>query len=155
MRADHDPPYLEEEGVRRLRLALIVGILMVIGAACSSDGATTTLDVTLDSFKFEGSSWEVPAGEEITITLTNEAAIDHEWVILRPGVTISSEDDLPATEEELLANFVYWEEEVEGGDTQTFTFTAPAVGTYQVICAIEDHFNSGMEGTLTVSEPES
>jgi uncharacterized cupredoxin-like copper-binding protein len=30
------------------------------------------------------------------------------------------------------------------------TFTAPAAGTYQVICAIETHFDAGMEGSLTV-----
>jgi uncharacterized cupredoxin-like copper-binding protein len=29
------------------------------------------------------------------------------------------------------------------------TFTAPAAGTYQVICAIETHFDAGMEGSLT------
>jgi uncharacterized cupredoxin-like copper-binding protein len=65
-------------------------------------------------------------------------------------VTIASEADLPETEEELLANFVYWETEVGPGEKVTETFTAPAAGTYQVICAITDHFNAGMTGTLTV-----
>jgi uncharacterized cupredoxin-like copper-binding protein len=87
--------------------------------------------------------------------MTNDAEIAHEWVILQPGVTISSEDDLPETEEELVANFIYWEEEVESGDTATFTFTAPAAGEYQVVCAIPGHFNAGMEGTLTVSAPQA
>jgi uncharacterized cupredoxin-like copper-binding protein len=136
------------------RWALFVVALALLATACSSDdGATTSLDVKLDSFEFDGSSWEVPAGQEITIELANEADIAHEWVILKPGVTITSEDDLPATEEELLAEFVYWEEEVEAGDTQTFTFTAPPAGVYQVVCAIEDHYDAGMEGELTVSAP--
>ncbi len=137
------------------RLALVVVALAMVGAACSSGGdsagASDTIDVTLDNFEFVGSSWEIPAGEEITITMTNEATIDHEWVILKPGVTIDSEAELPETEEELLADFVYWEEEVAGGDTQTFTFTAPAAGEYQIICAIPGHFDSGMKGSLTVS----
>ncbi len=90
------------------------------------------------------------AGKEISIELTNNGTVGHEWVILRPGVTIKNESDLPDTEEKLLADFVYWEEEVEPGDTKDFTFTAPAAGTYQVICAIETHFNNGMTGTLTV-----
>ena len=42
------------------------------------------------------------------------------------------------------------EDEVEAGDSKTLTFTAPAAGTYQVICAIETHFDAGMEGSLTV-----
>jgi uncharacterized cupredoxin-like copper-binding protein len=64
-------------------------------------------------------------------------------------VTIEDESELPETEEELLADFVYWEDEVEAGETKTVTFTAPPAGDYQVICAIEGHFASGMEGTLT------
>lgn len=61
---------------------------------------------------------------------------------------IAGEADLPETEDELLADFVYWEEEVDSGDSATFTFTAPAAGTYQVICAIEGHFNGGMNAEL-------
>ena len=32
----------------------------------------------------------------------------------------------------------------------TEKFTVDEAGTYQVICAIETHFDAGMEGTLTV-----
>jgi uncharacterized cupredoxin-like copper-binding protein len=74
---------------------------------------------------------------------------------MRPGVTIDSEADLPDTEEELLAEFVYVEDEVEAGASKTLSFTAPDAGTYQVICAIETHFDAGMEGTLTVAEAET
>lgn len=139
----------------RKKMRLLFVALAVVGAACSSSGSSLSggtsdsIDVTLDSFEFVGSSWDVPAGEEITIKMENVAMIDHEWVILKPGVTIRSEADLPETEEALLADFVYWEEEVAGGDTQTFTFMAPPAGEYQVICAIPGHFESGMEGTLT------
>jgi len=139
------------------RLVLVVVALMLVGAACSSSSSgpsgevSDSIDVTLDSFRFDESSWDVPAGEEITITMVNVATIDHEWVILKSGVTIGNEIDLPETEEELLANFVYWEEEVAGGDTQAFTFTAPPAGEYQVICAIPGHFEAGMEGSLTVA----
>jgi uncharacterized cupredoxin-like copper-binding protein len=136
------------------KIALLAVAVVIVGAGCSSDdGASTDIKVTLDSFEMSPDSWNVPAGEDISITMTNDAEITHEWVILKSGVMISSEDDLPDTEEELVANFIYWEEEVEAGDTATFTFTAPAAGEYQVVCAIPDHFNAGMKGTLTVSEP--
>jgi uncharacterized cupredoxin-like copper-binding protein len=134
----------------RRYLALLMVVLAVALAACSGGGASTSIKADLKEFMFDPQSWEVPAGEEITIELTNSGTIAHEWVLLQPGVTISSEADLPDTEEELLADFVYWEEEVEPGDTATFTFTAPAEGTYQIICAIEGHFGGGMEGELTV-----
>lgn len=104
----------------------------------------------MSEFQFSPDSWSIPAGEEISIDITNDGTVLHEWVLMQPGVSIESEADLPATEEELLADFVYVEDEVEAGDTKTLTFDAPAAGTYQVICAIEGHFDGGMEGTLTV-----
>ena len=110
---------------------------------------STEIDATLDDFKFSPTEWTVAAGEEITIELENNGSVLHEFVILQQGVEISSEAELPETEEELLASFVYWETEIEPGQSKTETFTAPEAGTYQVICAIETHFNAGMTGTLT------
>jgi uncharacterized cupredoxin-like copper-binding protein len=130
---------------------IATAVLSMVLGACG-DQASTDLEVTTSDFKFTPNSWTVPAGEEISITITNEGSVLHEWVLLQEGVTIESEDDLPDTEEELLADFVYVEDEVEAGSTKTLTFDAPPVGTYQVICAIETHFNAGMEGTLTVVE---
>jgi uncharacterized cupredoxin-like copper-binding protein len=138
----------------RYRLPIIVvglaAISLAVAACDGGDEASTSLDVTATEFQFSPTEWTIPAGEEITIDITNDGSVLHEWVLMQPGVRIESEDDLPETEEELLADFVYVEDEVEAGDSKTLTFTAPAAGTYQVICAIEGHFNSGMEGTLTV-----
>ena len=131
-------------------LALLLVVPAVALAACSGGGASTEIEVDMKEFVFDPQSWEIPADEEITITLTNSGTIAHEWVLLKPGVTIASEADLPETEEELLSEFVYWEEEVSPGDTATFTFTAPAEGTYQIICANPGHFGGGMKGDLTV-----
>ena len=136
---------------KRTLLAALV-IFALTSVACSGGGgggASTDLAATVQEFQFTPSTWTVPAGQQITIDVTNQGSTTHEWVLLQPGVTITSEDDLPDTEEELLANFVYVEEEVEVGETKTLTFEAPPAGTYQVICAIEGHFNAGMEGTLT------
>lgn len=141
------------------RRVTFVALLVASMAACNSDRnesgdtaevATTEIDVAMDEFEFEPTEWTIAADEEITVDLENNGSIDHEWVILQPGVTIESEADLPETEEELLADFVYWEDEVSPDDSKTETFTAPPAGTYQIICAIEDHFDAGMEGTLTV-----
>ena len=71
---------------------------------------------------------------------------------MQPGVNIDSEADLPDTEEELLAEMVYVEDEVEVGADKSLTFTAPDVGTYQVICAIASHSDAG---TLTVVAAEA
>jgi uncharacterized cupredoxin-like copper-binding protein len=128
-----------------------VAVLAVALAACAGgDEASTDLQVTTSDFQFSPNEWTIPAGEEIAIEITNDGSVLHEWVLMQPGVTIEAESDLPETEEELLADFVYVEDEVEAGATKVLTFTAPEPGTYQVICAIETHFDAGMEGTLTV-----
>ena len=111
--------------------------------------------MTTTDFQFSPNTWTVPAGEEISIDITNDGSVLHEWVLMQPGVNIDSEADLPDTEEELLADFVYVEDEVEAGANKTLRFTAPEAGTYQVICAIETHFDAGMKGTLTVVEAEA
>jgi len=136
--------------VLRTRTVLVTLAVALTSAACSGgDEASTELTATVREFQFTPSTWTVPAGEQITIAVTNQGTVTHEWVLLQEGVTITSEDDLPETEEELLADFVYVEEEVEAGETKTLTFQAPPAGTYQIICAIEEHFDAGMEGTLT------
>jgi uncharacterized cupredoxin-like copper-binding protein len=133
-----------------------LGSLGFVASACESDGnyqggasSPTELEATLSDFEFSPDSWSAAADEDVTIALTNEGAVAHEWVILQSGVTIESEDELPDTEEELLADFVLTETEVEPGESQDMVFNVPA-GTYQIICAIENHFDAGMEGTLTV-----
>lgn len=136
----------------RIGLAAIVPLAMLIGA-CSGTSPATEIDATTTDFTFTPSEWTVEANKDIALNLANEGAVTHEFVILKDGVTIESEADLPETEEELLADFVYWEEEIEAGDSGTFTFPALPAGTYQVICAIQNHFDAGMNATLTVAAP--
>lgn len=142
--------------MRGVLLGLLIIVVMSLAlAACGDDeggddgDAATSISAELADFEFSPNSWTVAAGEEITIDLENAGSVEHEWVLMQAGAEISSEDELPETEEELLEDFVYWEDEVEPGESKTLTFTAPAAGDYQVICAIEGHFDAGMEGSLT------
>jgi uncharacterized cupredoxin-like copper-binding protein len=154
-----DDHYEGGEAMYRIAVGLVLGFvaLALMATGCGSDdddsggGGDSSIEATMQEFEFTPTDWTVAAGEEITVDLTNDGAIEHEWVILQDGVTIDSESELPETEDELLADFVYWEDEVEPGDSKTLTFTAPAAGTYQVICAIPEHFDAGMEGELTAS----
>lgn len=133
--------------------AAVVPVVVIVAACGGSEAASTDIAATLQEFSFSPSEWTVPAGQHITIELTNAGSVLHEWVLLKPGVQITAETDLPETEEELLADFVYFEDEIEAGETKSVTFTAPEAGTYQVICAIEGHFTGGMNATLTVVAP--
>lgn len=138
-------------GSRTNTSLVMLAVVALTTVACGTDGtqASTELTASVVEYEFTPNTWTVPAGEEVSITITNEGTLTHEWVLLQEGVTIASEDDLPESEEELEENFVNVEQEVEPGESQTLTFQAPPAGTYQVICAIPGHFNAGLKGTLT------
>jgi uncharacterized cupredoxin-like copper-binding protein len=157
-------------GSRTKTALVMLAVVALATAACSAAGdqtttsssggdettttagegqASTELATSIVEYEFTPDTWTVPAGEQVSITITNEGTLKHEWVLMQEGVNITSEADLPASEDELMADFVNVEEEVEPGETKTLTFEAPPAGTYQVICAIPGHFNAGLKGTLT------
>lgn len=121
-------------------------ILMFVLSACGgSDSTSTTINVSFTEFLFTPDSFKIPAGQEITITGSNEGAVMHEFVIMKLGQKVG---DNFGDEDE--AN-IYWEFEVEPGDEVTTTFTAPTEpGEYQVVCGTEGHYIAGMTGKLTV-----
>jgi uncharacterized cupredoxin-like copper-binding protein len=131
---------------KQLVLLTLVVALAIMLTACSGAGSpSTTIDVVFTDFKFEPTSSTVPAGQEITINATNNGAVVHEYVIMNYGTTVG--DDFGPEDEEN----IYWEVEVEPGQSTTATFTAPSeAGEYQIVCGTEGHFKAGMVGTLTV-----
>ena len=113
--------------------------------ACSSGGASTSLNVNMTDFVFNPNNFTVPAGEEITIEATNNGAVEHELVIFNFGTDAGDKFD---DEDE---DNIYWEVEVEPGESTTVTFTAPSQpGEYFVSCGIAGHLEAGMVGKLIV-----
>ena len=125
---------------------MLVSMLMI--TACGGNRPSTNLKVDMVEFTFTPTEATVPAGQEITITVVNNGAVVHEYVIMKFGQTIG--DDFGDEDE----GNIYWEVEAEPGKTVTATFTAPAdAGEYQVVCGTEGHFIAGMVGKLTVVAP--
>jgi uncharacterized cupredoxin-like copper-binding protein len=132
--------------IRFARL-LMLGLAVFAVVSLSSCGPRTTdIDVIFTDFAFTPDSWEVPAGGTVNITMTNAGTQEHEWVIMILGTEASppfSEDD---------EGNIFWEGEVQPGESETFTFTAPAeAGEYQIVCGTPDHLEQGMKGTLLVN----
>ncbi len=127
-------------------------VLVVLALALSACGGgnkpSTDLKTEFTDFAFTPNSWVIPAGQEITLTVTNAGAVIHEFVIMKLGTTVG--DDFGEEDEDN----IYWEVEAEAGQTLTVTFTAPAEpGEYQIVCGTEGHFVAGMVGSLTVVAP--
>jgi uncharacterized cupredoxin-like copper-binding protein len=123
--------------------ALVVSLLL---SACGGNGPAN-LNVVATDFAFTPAELTVAAGEEVSLTLTNNGSVEHEWVIMEAGYRMTTpfdDDDEP---------HVYWEGAVAAGESMTFAFTAPSEpGEYQVVCGIPGHVEAGMTGTLTVTE---
>ncbi len=136
---------------RRLQYA-ILGILIVMSlslAGCSTTarGASTALSVVMTDFAFKPDTFTIPAGKEISISVTNKGANVHEFVIMKLGMKV----DPPFGDKD--EGNIYWEiDDVQPGQTKTGKFTAPGPGTYQIVCGQPRHIEMGMVGTLTVAE---
>ena len=129
----------------RFTLIIVIFSLWLTLTACSSGGASTNLDVNMTDFVFDPNVFTVPAGQEITIKATNNGAVEHELVIFNygkdAGIKFGDEDE----------ENIYWEVEIEPGESVTETFSAPTQpGEYIVSCGIAGHLEAGMVGKLIV-----
>lgn len=134
------------------RLVLGLGLFLALSlalVACGGGQRTATLDVQMtDEFRFIPDRFEVPADAEVTLNLTNVGALEHDFVLLEQGTEVTTPVDESEIEDDAL-----FDQDIEPGDTGTFTFQAPAEpGEYRVICAIPGHLEQGMEATLVVTE---
>jgi uncharacterized cupredoxin-like copper-binding protein len=135
--------------VRRM-LGYCFGFVAVVSMALSGcsgagNGPSTTLNVDLSDFAFTPKEVTIPTGKEITLNLNNKGANVHEWVIMKAGTSVT-----PPFGDKDEGN-IYWElDEVQPGMKKSGTFTAPAVGTYELVCGTQGHIEHGMVGKLTV-----
>jgi len=121
-----------------------LGFLLTL-SACGASGPKTNLTVDMVEFMFEPSEYAIPVGQEITLELSNNGAVEHEFVIMKFGTSVG--DDFGDEDEDN----IYWEAELEPGESGTFTFTAPSEpGEYQIVCGTEGHYTAGMAGSLVV-----
>lgn len=120
--------------------------LMALLLAGCGGGPSTSVHVNMTDFQFTPSTYTVPAGQPISIQLTNNGAATHSFIIMKAGSHVQGH----FTDSDK-AN-VYWQEPaVAPGQSVNATFTAPAEpGEYQVVCGQPAHFESGMVATLVV-----
>ena len=122
----------------------LVFALSLILTACGSN--KTTLNVTATDSGYDSKTYTVPAGEEVTLNLTNNGIIEHEFAILKKGEHVTP----PFGEKD--EGKIFWKlDGVQPGTTRSGTFTAPTEpGEYDVICGIPGHIELGMVATLIV-----
>lgn len=131
------------------RIAILLALLLLPAfAACGDDdggGDGASITVALDDFSFAPGSISATAGTEVTVTVSNIGGIQHSWVLLNAGDEVTATAEI--SDDRILAS----SGDLEPGESGTVSFTAPAAGTYQIVCHIPGHTEAGMTGTLQVS----
>jgi uncharacterized cupredoxin-like copper-binding protein len=123
---------------------VLVLALSLVLTACGS--SKTTLNVSTTDAGYDSPTYTVPAGAEVTLNMTNNGAVEHEFAILKLGQHVTP----PFGDKD--EDKILWElDGVEAGKTKSDTFTAPTEpGEYDVICGIPGHIEMGMVATLIV-----
>jgi plastocyanin len=135
-----------------LVVGVLVGVLALAAAGCGGDddggsaSATTAAPETTaatettagggggeNEFKLtaSGTAWDttsldMTAGAEVSVEVTNQDSIEHNFTFAEAKA----------------------DQDVEGGEDATATFTAPAAGSYEFFCK---YHPQAMRGTVTVT----
>ncbi len=99
--------------------------------------------VATDAFAWTPDSISVQTGQEVTIVVDNQGALEHNWILANKNVDVATASDADAL---YGANVGY----VQGGESGELTFVAPGAGEYLYICTVAGHAAGGMVGTLIV-----
>ncbi len=114
--------------------------------ACGDGRAPSAvvLAVAARDVAFDPTALTVPAGAAVTVNLTNQGMLEHNWVVVPANVDLATATVADATNQADSGM-------VTGGQSTTLTFTAPAAGDYHFLCTVPGHAAAGMVGTFTVT----
>ena len=131
-------------------LGLIVALSSILSLACSSGGDDgTVIEVNAQNMRFVPDVIQVPAGQEVTLRLKNLDANEHDLEVrgltptTRAGGGHGGEHESSSTETVAV--------HAQAKKTASIKFMADTPGTYEVVCTVPGHEQSGMVARLIVS----
>jgi plastocyanin len=132
--------------MRSLRVVVVALVGVLFLAACGGDegggaggGASATtaasgggggggeeLKLTAKDIKWDTTTLQLTSGTSYRVEVTNDDSVEHNFTFEQAGAN----------------------QDVEGGENATVTFTAPAAGSYEFHC---EYHPQAMKGTVTVT----
>jgi len=135
------------------RLALVGGIALSLGLAGiaaawthASGPAPVTATIGIRHSHYDRAQITVPAGVAVTVVLSNDDPIDHEWIVGDAAV----HERHRAGSEAIHASSPT-EVTIPAGASRVTTITFDTPGTYLYICHLPGHEVYGMVGTVVVT----
>ena len=123
-------------------------------APASTEAPTTTtttttepaggINITLATHEISPVSLTVTSGEPVVLNVENLSSLNHNWALLTAGTQWASKDDFDSEQILVTTSDLLFQ------GTETLRFTAPAPGTYQVVCTFGRHIDLGMVAELVV-----
>jgi len=95
-------------------------------ATTGGGGGGTEIQLTASGTAWDKTSLDMTSGAEVKVEVTNQDTIEHNFTFAEAGAN----------------------QDVEGGEDATVTFTAPAAGSYEFFCK---YHPSAMRGSVTVT----
>ena len=123
-------------------------MVLVFATACGSDTSGEVIEVAAENTRFEPAVIQVPAGKEVTLKLKNLDPNEHDLEVrgLTPAKkTGGGHDGHGSSTSETIAVHA------QANKTASIKFVADTPGTYEVICTVPGHEQSGMVAQLIVS----
>jgi uncharacterized cupredoxin-like copper-binding protein len=131
-------------------IALVLAVVALVRSNSEGSGGggaaaapTNEVTVVAKEFSFAPKRVLVKADTDVSVTLDNEGAVEHEWVVLKAGTKIAKEADF---KQDMVA---VGTKRLAGGANETINLNL-AAGSYQVVCMVTGHFANGMQGELVV-----
>jgi plastocyanin len=135
---------------KTILIALFALMALALVACGGSSEPATTDTASSNNFSIQGqdiafdvTELRATANSEITINFTNAGTLEHNWILLTPGI-----DPLAAVESDAIAGADAGI--LAGGESVTFSFSAPPAGTYDYVCTVEGHAAAGMVGKMII-----
>jgi uncharacterized cupredoxin-like copper-binding protein len=132
--------------MQRIILVALIFIFLLSGCAAAPRKGVTAIGMTISDGRFSPAQWRITGGAQITLTLSNETQVEHEWVLLKdpPKDAYSPADDANALFRLTIAP----------AETRTVQFKSPAApGEYSAVCAKPGHLEEGESARLLVVQP--
>ncbi len=134
---------------RKLFTLMLLMLAALAFSGCGGSSGPVEVSVQMSEFAFTPTSFTVPAGGEVNLTLVNSGALEHNFFIMKAGTTV-----VDAWADSDAVNAYFQHEQTPAGETVPLTFTAPTEpGEYQYLCSVPAHLQQGMQGIMTVTAP--